>query len=131
MKNKLIVLSFLFFIIFCSKVMSFPFQRIYYYQTKDTICGTYVLESCETSRFKLKIIKNNHKYFYIIYDRKKIISKGKAEIDKKVNYTSYMFGLIGALNVGKDIKIQNYGNAMNEFIHFTQCDEKYLTFIKH
>jgi hypothetical protein len=96
----------------------------------DSILGTYVLESCENSRFKIVLNKINKQYSYIILDRKKTIAKGKAKLTKNKEYTSIMLGLIGGIFSGKDIQIQNYGNAMNEFIHFTQCDEKYLTFVK-
>ena len=97
----------------------------------DSISGVYVLESCQNSRFKLVISKKQKQYFYIILDKKKTIEKGKATITKNKEYNSIMLGLIGGIFSGKDIQIQNYGNAMNEFIHFTQCDEKYLTFIKN
>ena len=132
MVNKSIIISLLFFIFNYSPVTSFPFQKncANYIQVNDTISGTYILESCENSRFKIKINKIDDKYFYSIYDRKKIISRGKVKIKKENNSTSFMFGLIGGINEGKNITIQNYGNAMNEFIHFTQCDEKYLTFVK-
>ncbi len=96
----------------------------------DSILGTYVLESCENSRFKLVINKKIKQYFYIILDKKKVIAKGKAKITNNKEYVSIMLGLIGGIFSGKDIQIQNYGNAMNEFIHFTQCDEKYLTFVR-
>lgn len=31
---------------------------------------------------------------------------------------------------GNTIKIQNYGNSMNEYHFFVDCDEKYLEFVK-
>ncbi|WP_316633158.1 hypothetical protein [uncultured Flavobacterium sp.] len=96
----------------------------------DSISGTYVLESCENSRFKIVINKKKNQFFYTIFDKKKSISKGKAIITKHEGYVSIMLGLIGGIYSEGNIQIQNYGNAMNEFIHFTQCDEKYLTFLK-
>ncbi|MEI6122558.1 MAG: hypothetical protein WCQ95_02915 [Bacteroidota bacterium] len=31
---------------------------------------------------------------------------------------------------GNTITIQNYGNSMNEYHYFVECDEKYLEFVK-
>jgi hypothetical protein len=39
-------------------------------------------------------------------------------------------GEIGGVYEGDKIVIQNYGNAMNEFEHFTQCGDKYLEFTR-
>ena len=96
----------------------------------DSILGLYVLKSCENLRFKIVISKKENQYLYKIFDNKKTIAKGKSTITKNKEYVSIMLGLIGGIFSGSDIQIQNYGNAMNEFIHFTQCDEKYLTFVK-
>nr|WP_294924768.1 hypothetical protein [uncultured Flavobacterium sp.] len=96
----------------------------------DSLTGTYTLESCENSRFQIIINKKQSEYFYIISDNNKTIVKGKAKITDNEKCISIMLGLIGGIFSGKDIQIQNYGNEMNQFIHFTQCDEKYLTFVK-
>lgn len=94
------------------------------------IAGIYVLTSCENSRFKIKIEKKTNGYFFLIFDKNKIISKGKMGKKNEEDTIYLTFGKIGGIyNIDK-IQIQNYGNSMNEYVHFTQCGEKYLTFIK-
>lgn len=94
----------------------------------DSLKGNYILESCENSRFSLKIGDNNS---FRILDKTKTISSGKLSFDKDNKLPlSCSFGKIGALFYGDSIIIQNYGNSMNEYEHFTQCDEKYLIFKK-
>ena len=93
----------------------------------NDITGLYSLKSCEKSRFKIKIEKNNSDYLYSILDKTKIISKGKAIMNK----TQIKFGKIeGVISEGK-IVVQNYGSSTNQYNHFTQCEEKYLSFIKN
>lgn len=92
--------------------------------------GTYVLKSCENSRFKIKIEKKAGVYSFLIFDKKKIISKGKVKKQKIDDVVYLSFGKMeGVYDVNK-IQIQNYGNSMNEYTHFTQCEEKYLSFTK-
>jgi hypothetical protein len=88
--------------------------------------GTYVLKSCENSRFTIRIIKNTD-YIYSILDKNKTISKGKAIISK----FQIKFGKIEGVISEDKIVIQNYGNVTNKYNHFTQCDEKYLSFIRN
>lgn len=97
---------------------------------KQEIIGSYALKSCENSRFKIKIEKKSGLYSFLIFDKNKIISKGKVKkqnIDGAIYLT---FGKIEGLYENDKIQVQNYGNSMNEYIHFTQCQEKYLSFIK-
>lgn len=101
-----------------------------FYSGDPEITGVYVLKSCENSRFKIKIEKKTGEYLFLIYDRNKIISKGKVKKQKDDEILYLSFGKIGGMYDTDKIQIQNYGNAMNEFVHFTQCDEKYLTFVK-
>jgi hypothetical protein len=101
-----------------------------YKNTKIDIKGIYVVKSCQNSRFKIIITKKTQQYFYKILDNKKTIGKGKAAILYNKDNASISLGSIGGIVSGKEIQIQNYGNAMNQFIHFTQCEEKYLTFVK-
>lgn len=96
----------------------------------EQIEGVYSLNSCENGRFKIKIDNKSGVYFYNILDQKKIIGKGKVKIIKKDSNTYLVFGKIEGIFEKKSINIQNYGNSMNEYAHFTQCEEKYLSFIK-
>lgn len=93
---------------------------------KNSVEGVYVLKSCDNARFKIKIEKKDSNFFYMVYDKNKIILKGKASITKN----QISLGKIGGEFSEKTLVIQNYGNSMNEYNHFTQCDEKYLSFIK-
>lgn len=101
-----------------------------YSNANQEIAGIYVLTSCENSRFKIKIEKKAGEYSFLIFDRNKIISKGKVEKQKEDDTLYLAFGKIGGIYDADTIQIQNYGNSMNEYVHFTQCGEKYLTFIK-
>lgn len=94
------------------------------------ITGTYILKSCENSRFKIKIEEKSGIYSFLIYDKNKIISKGKVKMEKEEGSLYLTFGKIDGLYENNKIQIQNYGNSMNEYVHFTQCEEKYLSFIK-
>lgn len=98
---------------------------------QNNILGLYVLKSCENGRFKIRIEKKNANYLYCILDGKKSILKGKVNISKEDNTTYLIFGKIEGILKKNVIQIQNYGNSMNEYNHFTQCDEKYLTFSKN
>jgi hypothetical protein len=93
---------------------------------ENTINGVYVLKSCESTRFSIKIDIKNSNYEYLILDKSKIILRGKVLI----NNTQIKLGKIEGVISDNSIVIQNYGNSMNEYVHFTQCDEKYLTFEK-
>jgi hypothetical protein len=97
---------------------------------ENNIEGLYVLNSCENGRFKISIIKIGSVYTYSILDGKKIISRGNVSITSEDGGTIVSFGNIGGLYVRNNITVQNYGNSMNEYNHFTQCNEKYLTFEK-
>lgn len=101
-----------------------------FYNSDQEITGVYVLNSCENSRFKIKIEKKAGEYFFLILDKHKIISKGKVKMQKNDDTVYLTFGKIGGVYSVNKIQIQNYGNSMNEYVHFTQCDEKYLSFIK-
>jgi hypothetical protein len=97
---------------------------------KDIIEGLYILNSCENGRFKINLKKNGSLYAFSILDGKKIISRGKASIRKEDGETIITMDKIAGLFEKNNITIQNYGNSMNEYIHFTQCGEKYLSFEK-
>lgn len=101
-----------------------------YSVANQKIAGIYILTSCENSRFKIKIEKKAGEYSFLIFDRNKIISKGKVGKHTEDDTLYLNFGKIGGLYDTDTIQIQNYGNTMNEYVHFTQCGEKYLTFIK-
>lgn len=97
---------------------------------ENNIEGLYILETCENSRFKIKIIKQDNIYSFVITDKNKSISKGLVKIENIKKKIYLTFGKIGGISKDNEIQIQNYGNSINEYNHFTQCEEKYLSFIK-
>lgn len=92
--------------------------------------GSYLLKSCAAGRFSIKLYKIQQDYNFSVYDKDKIISKGTLGIDNLEKPMQISLGKIGGAFYGDSIVIQNYGNLMNEFNNFTQCDEKYLSFLK-
>ncbi|WP_326984689.1 hypothetical protein VUJ46_09220 [Chryseobacterium sp. MYb264] len=95
--------------------------------------GKYNAKTCENGRFSIELTdKDGKKVGYKIYDSKKVIASGRAEISKseKKNEFDISLGAMGGLLKGDTLVIQNYGNSMNEFDHFGQCADKYLNFIK-
>ncbi|WP_017496445.1 hypothetical protein [Flavobacterium sp. WG21] len=105
-------------------------KNIFRDNSDPDITGVYVLTSCENSRFKIKIEKKAGAYLFLVFDKNKIIAKGKLKKRKSDNVLYLTFGKMGGMYSENKIQIQNYGNSMNEYEHFTQCDEKYLSFIK-
>jgi len=95
--------------------------------------GRYNAKTCENGRFSIELQnKNGQKIGYKIYDSKKVIASGRAELSKTENNGEFSIslGAMGGLLRGDTLVIQNYGNSMNEFDHFGQCSDKYLNFIK-
>ena len=97
---------------------------------KSKIDGLYILKSCEKSRFKINIYKVGKINMFSIFDRKKIISKGKLYLNNEDGEVIVAFGEIVGLFEKDKIVIQNHGDVVNQYMHFTQCGEKFLTFIK-
>lgn len=92
----------------------------------NNFAGTYKLKSCQNSRFKIEISKEKNAYYYLIFDKEKIISKGKVIMSKN----DFSIGKIKGEFSSGSIQIKNYDTANPKLFHFTQCDEKYLTFVK-
>ena len=85
----------------------------------------------------IELIKTNNGYKYLLtgehYDQ-----EGIAIIDKSDAIYITFDGPIGNNEPktvsgqidGNSILIQNYGNSMNEYHYFVDCDEKFLEFVK-
>lgn len=99
-------------------------------QRDKIIEGTYILKTCENSKFSINIKNMQKNIVFKICDKTKTISKGIVNIDKTENPITIGLGKIDGMYYGDSIVIQNYGNSMNEYDHFVQCDQKFLTFIK-
>lgn len=101
--------------------------------SKKTVDGTFVASNCDGGRFAIEFKNTDGKPTFKILDKKKIIAAGNvsSETDEKTGeITTVVMGEIAGLYDGDKIVIQNYGNAMNEFDHFTQCGDKYLEFTR-
>ncbi|KAA0127823.1 hypothetical protein FY557_11760 [Chryseobacterium sp. SN22] len=101
--------------------------------SKKSVEGKYVAVSCDGGRFSVEFKNTGGKPVFKIFDKGKVIATGNVstETDEKTGeITEIDMGDIGGLYEGDKIIIQNYGNAMNEFDHFTQCGDKYLEFTK-
>jgi hypothetical protein len=101
---------------------------------KKSIEGKYIAAACDGGRFSIEFKNMDGKPVFKILDKGKIIATGNvsAETNEKTGeITEIAMGEIGGLYEGNKIIIQNYGNAMNEFDHFTQCGDKYLEFTKN
>lgn len=99
--------------------------------SKKTVDGIFVATNCDGGRFSIEFKNTGGQSTFKIFDQKKIIAAGNvsAETDEKTGaITNLEMGEIGGLYEGDKIVIQNYGNSMNEFDHFTQCGDKYLEF---
>lgn len=101
--------------------------------SNKSVEGKYIAVACDGGRFSIEFKNTNGKPVFKILDKGKVIATGNAstETDEKTGeITEIDMGDIGGLYEGDKIIIQNYGNAMNEFEHFTQCGDKYLEFTK-
>ncbi|WP_294229841.1 hypothetical protein [uncultured Chryseobacterium sp.] len=101
--------------------------------TKNSVEGKFIATACDGGRFSIEFKNTDGKPVFKIYDRGKVIAAGNVstETDEKTGeITEIAMGEIGGLYEGDKIIIQNYGNSMNEFDHFTQCGDKYLEFTK-
>lgn len=97
----------------------------------NKIEGRFVAENCENGRFSIVIAEVNHKMTFKIYDKTKIILSGKAETSVNDDgSTTIGMGNMGGMFADDKITVQNYGNSMNEYENFTQCEDKYLEFTR-
>lgn len=93
--------------------------------------GRFVAENCENGRFSIVITRLNGRPVFKVYDDTKVILSGKAEVSTtSSNEINIIMGNMGGLYADGVLTIQNYGNSMNEFENFTQCEDKYLAFTK-
>lgn len=75
-------------------------------------------------------LKINQKNEYTFRADLKLKLKGKVKVSKEDQVTYLTFGHIGSMYHQDTISIQNYGNAMNDYIHFEECDAKYIHFVR-
>ena len=101
------------------------------YAKDINLTGIYKNEPCNIS---IEIAKNTNKakYFYKIVDNNQTKSQGYISSIKSNGEDGFYikFKKIDGMYENGSIVIQNYGNSMNEYNHFEDCDSKYLKFDK-
>ena len=101
------------------------------YAKDINLTGIYKNEPCNIS---IEIAKNTNKakYFYKIVDNNQTKSQGYISSIKSNGEDGFYikFKKIDGMYENGSIAIQNYGNSMNEYNHFEDCDSKYLKFDK-
>ena len=101
------------------------------YAKDINLTGIYKNEPCNIS---IEIAKNTNKakYFYKIVENNQTKSQGYiSSIKSNGEGVFYIkFKKIGGVYENGSIVIQNYGNSMNKYNHFEDCDSKYLKFDK-
>ena len=101
------------------------------YAKDINLTGLYKNEPCNIS---IEITKNTNKakYFYKIVDNNQTKSQGYISSIKSNGEGGFYikFKKIDGMYENGSIVIQNYGNSMNEYNHFEDCDNKYLKFDK-
>ncbi|HQO01095.1 MAG TPA: hypothetical protein PLI62_02415 [Spirochaetota bacterium] len=96
--------------------------------------GVYRIADEKICNLTITVRKNEHGYMYLIKGTG-VKSSGKLAVEKDGEQVYLTFtGMLrsgdrspvtGAYS-GNTITIQNYGNSMNEYVCFKQCDGKYL-----
>ena len=87
----------------------------------------------EKIKGRVTLKKNDSKETYINFEGIKWAEyQGDISNDpEKGDTTSFELPVgIDGLLAGKEITIQNYGNAMNYYVKFAGCDEKYIRLVK-
>lgn len=72
--------------------------------------------------------KNKQLYYSININNQK--QKGKVRIIKNENNTYIHLGKIEGVYSNDSITFQNYGNSLNNYLRFKECESKYLFFVK-
>ncbi len=99
----------------------------HYYSNEENGCKIEIIITKAKSGYNYTIKGN-----FINLSGKAEITNGEAEsyINFKAKKKSKQSHNIEGLLTSDSITIQNYGNAMNNYIHFKSCDSKYLVFVK-
>lgn len=110
---KYILIIFSFFLIGCAN---------------NKISGIYLISDNKICNESIKIELKKDSFF--IYEGVNLKGKGIYKLIEDNSNTYLQMNSIEGLYKRDSIIIQNYGNSMNEFVLFSECDAKYLYFIK-
>lgn len=109
-------------------VLAFTTHNVY---AKDiNLTGVYKNEPCNIS-IEIKNA-NKTKYLYKIVDNNQTKLQGYISNIKSNGEGGFYikFKKFGGVYENGSIIIQNYGNSMNQYMHFKNCDIKFLEFEK-
>lgn len=117
------------------KLLPFLFLLISFFvfsQKKNNIGGTYYsVEANDCSKkvvIKISVLKNNMVY-EVRRGNKKNSGKFSIVNEKGINYIN--IGKLQGTYKNDTITIQNYGNSLNDYMNFGECEAKYLIFVKN
>lgn len=101
--------------------------------------GTYEITDPSVCKLTITISKNNSGYVYTL-NAAGVKSAGKLEVEKEgkevyLNFTATLRSgdktSVTGMYTDNAIMIQNYGNAMNPYTCFKECDVRYLQLVKN
>ncbi len=103
------------------------FHSLAFGQDQDRALSGNYLYNGKTCKLHLKIEDNKH--FTLDVNNESKFS-GVMKIRKEQDTVYLNFDYIEALYRNDTIVFQNYGNSMNPYIHFEECDEKFIHLVK-
>jgi len=93
----------------------------------EKIAGTYLYNSEDSCKLYFSLDKEGN---YLIKLNDKPLYSGRANILQEDDNLYIDFGDLSTLYEDNTITFQNYGNSMNDYEHFDQCGEKYISLEK-
>lgn len=125
MKNSLYISVLFFLIAGCTKP---PEPSFFYYQSSvPTSCNLVIGLSQEVSQFEYKVTTDAQTVIgNYVKSEQQIIFSGLYASQSIENSNIE----VSAIVQGDTLVIQNYGNSMNPFTFFSECEEKYLSLTK-
>lgn len=108
-----------------TKLLFLHFILLPFILYSQNVAGTYY-----SINDKCKIIITLSNNSYNLNLGTKLIKKGKYKLTQENRVTYLDFDEISSMYSNDTIYIQNSGNSNNEYLHFKECDEKFIYLIK-
>ena len=125
LKNSLYLFACLFLFTGCT--MSPEPSFVYYQSLVPTSCNLVVGLSQEDGQFEYKVTTDTRTAIGNFVKRDQQITFSGLYASKSVGNSKIE---VSALIQGDALVIQNFGNRMNPFTLFSECDDKYLSLVK-
>ncbi|WP_076419193.1 hypothetical protein [Colwellia sp. UCD-KL20] len=125
MKKSIYLFACLTLVLSCAKSPESSF--VYYQSLVPTSCNLVIGLSQEDSQFKYKITTNARTFMGNFVKSEQQIIFSELYASKSVGNSKIE---VSALMQGDTLVIQNFGNSMNPFTLFSECDDKYLSLVK-